>query len=65
MNEREQLFETVEEVRAAGHQDLDAELVREILSIQLLHQEDRAEANRRTERAISRWADQHATETDA
>jgi Uma2 family endonuclease len=52
----ERLFQTVEEIRRSRFTDLDPELVAEILSSQIQMQEDRAEAQRRTERAIATWA---------
>lgn len=61
MNERERLFETVESVRASRYPDLDEALVQDVLSSQIQMQEDRAEARRRTEQAITQWASAHAT----
>jgi hypothetical protein len=53
---RERLFQTVEEIRRSRFPTLDPALVEEILSCQIQMQEDRTEAQRRTERAIANWA---------
>ncbi|MGA5263352.1 hypothetical protein ACPCI0_24410 [Streptomyces griseoincarnatus] len=54
------LLLTVEEVRSSLHSELDAKLVQEILDIQHLLAEDRAEARKRTERAINQWVAERA-----
>lgn len=53
---RDRLFQTVEEIRCSRFPALDPALVEEILSSQIQLQEDRAEAQRQTERAIAMWA---------
>ena len=50
------LLATVEEIRTAQYSDLDPELVNAILSVQHQFAEDRAEARKRTEQLINRWA---------
>jgi hypothetical protein len=57
---RDRLFQTVEEIRSSRFAAQDPALVEEILSAQIQMQEDRAEAQRRTERAIAKWASQDA-----
>jgi hypothetical protein len=60
VKEREKLFDTIEELRAATFPDLDPQLVREILTVQIQFQEDRADGRRRTEQLVTRWASTHA-----
>jgi len=60
MTKGDRLFQTVEEIRLTRFPRLDPALVEEILTYQIQFQEDRAEAQRRTERAISVWADSTA-----
>lgn len=50
------LMATVEEIRARDYPDLDPVLVGDILSVQHQFAEDRAEARKRTEQLINRWA---------
>lgn len=50
------LLATVEEIRARDYADLDPGLVSDLLSVQHQFAEDRAEARKRTERLINRWA---------
>lgn len=56
----ERLFQTVEEIRRSRYPGLDPALVKEILSCQVQMQEDRMEAQARTERAIAKWANAYA-----
>lgn len=56
----DELFQTVEEIRRIRFSQLDPALVEEILMCQIQLQEDRAEAQRRTERAIAAWASKDA-----
>jgi len=60
MNDGERLFDTVEKLRAADYSELDAKLVREVLTNQVRFQDDRVEAQRRTNQMITRWASEHA-----
>lgn len=55
-DEMAELVATVEEIRAQDHADLDPALVADILSVQHQFAEDRAEARKRTEQLINRWA---------
>jgi hypothetical protein len=55
-DETSELLATVEEIRARDHADLDPALVSDILSVQHQFAEDRAEARKRTEQLINRWA---------
>jgi len=50
------LVATVEEIRAQDYRDLDPALVSDILNVQHTFVEDRAEARKRTEQLINRWA---------
>ncbi|GEM_PF-3473054 len=50
------LLATVEDIRVRDYPDLDPDLVGEILSVQHQFAEDRAEARKRTEQLINRWA---------
>lgn len=50
------LVATVEEIRGRNYAELDPALVSEILSVQHQFAEDRAEARKRTEQLINRWA---------
>jgi FKBP-type peptidyl-prolyl cis-trans isomerase (trigger factor) len=59
------LLITVEEIRRSRYPDLDADLVGDILGAQYQFAEDRAEARKRTEQVIKRWAArQPASEAD-
>lgn len=60
MSERADLFQTVEAVRSRDHGELDGTLVREILTLQVEMQQDRADARKRTEQIVARWATDHA-----
>jgi hypothetical protein len=55
-DETADLVATVEEIRGQNYPDLDPALVGDILSVQHQFAEDRAEARKRTEQLISRWA---------
>jgi len=55
-DETAELVATVEEIRAKDYADLDPALVGDILSVQHQFAEDRAEARKRTEQLINRWA---------
>jgi len=55
-DETADLVATVEEIRAQGYADLDPALVSDILTVQHQFAEDRAEARKRTEQLINRWA---------
>lgn len=59
-DETADLVATVEEIRARDYADLDPALVNNILSVQHQFAEDRAEARKRTEQLISRWAAIHS-----
>ena len=50
------LMATVEQVRAKGYSQLDPQLVSDILTVQHRFSEDRAEARKRTEQLVNRWA---------
>jgi hypothetical protein len=50
------LFAIVEKIRATRYPNLDAKLVSAILSVQHQFAEDRAEARKRTEQLVNRWA---------
>ncbi|MBP5891024.1 hypothetical protein [Streptomyces scabiei] len=50
------LLATVEEIRTNKYPSLDPDLVSEILEVQLRFAEDRAEARKRTEQIVNRWA---------
>ena len=50
------LLATVEAVRALRYANLDPALVGDILTVQRQFAEDRAEARKRTEQLINRWA---------
>jgi FKBP-type peptidyl-prolyl cis-trans isomerase (trigger factor) len=50
------LLITVDEIRRSQYPDLDSDLVGEILGAQHQFAEDRAEARKRTEQIINRWA---------
>jgi hypothetical protein len=58
----ERLFQTVEDLRRNRFPALHPALVEEILSCQIQMQEDRVEAQGRTERAIAKWASVDANE---
>lgn len=58
----ERLFQTLEEIRRSRFPGLDAALVKEILACQIQMQEDRVQAQARTERAIAKWANADARE---
>jgi hypothetical protein len=63
-DETADLVATVEEIRARDYADLEPALVSDILSVQHQFAEDRAEARKRTEQLINRWAaSQPAPET--
>ncbi|BCJ69668.1 hypothetical protein GCM10009779_08730 [Polymorphospora rubra] len=53
------LLATVEEIRARDFADIDPKLVSEILATQHQFAEDRAEARKRTDQIINRWAARH------
>lgn len=55
-DETAELIATVEEIRATKYPDLDPELVNAVLEVQHQFAEDRAEARKRTEQLINRWA---------
>lgn len=55
-DEMADLMATVEEIRTQHYAYLDPALVSEILSTQHRFAEDRAEARKRTEQLINRWA---------
>jgi hypothetical protein len=55
-DETADLVATVEELRARDYADLDSALVNDILNVQHQFAEDRAEARKRTEQIINRWA---------
>ena len=55
-DETADLVATVEEIRAHDYADLDPALVSDILTVQHQFAEDRAEARKRTEQLINRWA---------
>jgi hypothetical protein len=65
-DETADLLATVEEVRSRRYPNLDPTLVRDILGIQHQFAENRAEARKRTEQLINRWAaSQPAPEADS
>lgn len=64
MNEKIRLLETVEAIRASSYPTLDADLVQEILAGQIRLQDDRSEASRHTERSISKWATENASDSE-
>jgi hypothetical protein len=55
-DETADLLATVEEIRSLHYADLDPALVNDILGVQRQFAEDRAEARKRTEQLINRWA---------
>lgn len=58
-DETADLLATVDEVRSKRYPNLDPALVGEILRVQHQFAEDRAEARKRTEQLINRWAANH------
>lgn len=58
LGEIRDLLATVEKVRSSSFPNLDKRLVEQILEIQRQFAEDRIEARKQTEQAISRWASQ-------
>ena len=56
MKPNDRLFAALEHVRAQTHPELEADLVRDILNIELQFQDDQAEARQRVRQRISQWA---------
>jgi len=52
----DRLFATLEQVRSQTHPELEADLVHDILDIELQFQDDPAEARQRVRQRISQWA---------
>ena len=59
MKRGQQMYQICEDLRQRDFADLDPELVRELLSLQVEFQEDRLEARRRTEKKIAEWVAAH------
>lgn len=60
MKDTERLFVTVEQLRGELFSDLDPDLVREVLHVQVQFQDDRPLARQRTGQAIRQWASRRA-----
>jgi hypothetical protein len=52
----DRLFAALEQVRSQMHPELGADLVRDILDIELQFQDDPAEARQRVRQSVSQWA---------
>lgn len=56
MKANDRLFAALEQVRAQMHPELEADLVRNILEIELQFQDDPTDARQRVRQRVSQWA---------